>query len=286
MGGSFLGNISEIFLHRRFVVGRFPLNLWAMDSPLSASAPAPVVLIGGVTGGIGSALARRLAAAGVSVAGYARDAAKLAALQAELPGLLTLTAEATQPAEVEAAVAATVAHFGRLDGYVHAVGSILIKAAHQTRPEEWLRVLDLNLNSAFYGLRAALGPMQTQNHGSIVFISSVAAQAGLPAHEAIAAAKAGIDGLVRSAAASYAPRNIRINAVAPGLVDTPLAAPLLASEAARTFSEKMHPLGRIGRPEQIASLIAWLLTPDADWVTGQIYSIDGGLAHLRPRPKV
>ena len=133
-----------------------------MDSPLSASAPAPVVLIGGVTGGIGSALARRLAAAGVSVAGYARDAAKLAALQAELPGLLTLTAEATQPAEVEAAVAATVAHFGRLDGYVHAVGSILIKAAHQTRPEEWLRVLDLNLNSAFYGLRAALGPMQTQ----------------------------------------------------------------------------------------------------------------------------
>ena len=77
-----------------------------MDSPISASAPAPVVLIGGVTGGIGSALARRLAAAGVSVAGYARDAGKLAALQAELPGLLTLTAEATQPAEVEAAVAA------------------------------------------------------------------------------------------------------------------------------------------------------------------------------------
>jgi len=257
-----------------------------MTTSNSVQPTAPVVLIAGVTGGIGSALARRLTAAGASVAGYARDAARLAALQAELPGLFTVSADATQPAAVEAAVAATTAHFGRLDGYVHAVGSILIKAAHQTPPEEWLRVLDLNLNSAFYGLRAALAPMQTQNSGSIVLISSVAAQAGLPAHEAIAAAKAGIDGLVRSAAASYAPRNIRVNAVAPGLVDTPLAAPLLATEASRAFSEKMHPLGRVGRPEQVASLIAWLLSADADWVTGQIYSIDGGLAHLRPRPKV
>jgi NAD(P)-dependent dehydrogenase (short-subunit alcohol dehydrogenase family) len=274
-----------------FRVGRLAFSgilfrIACMSSQLSSAAFAPVVLIGGVTGGIGSALARQLVAAGASVAGYGRSVEKLAALQAELPSLFTLTVEATQPADVEAAVAATVAHFGRLDAYVHTVGSILIKPAHQTRPEEWLRVLDLNLNSAFYGLRAALGPMQAQNSGSIVLVSSVAAQAGLPAHEAIAAAKGGIDGLVRAAAASYAPRNIRVNAVAPGLVDTPLAAPLLASEQARTFSEKMHPLGRIGRPEQVASLIAWLLTPDADWVTGQIYSIDGGLAHLRPRPKV
>jgi len=256
------------------------------SSPVaSATSITPVVLIAGITGGIGSDLARRLAAAGWHVAGFARSTEKLATLRAEIPALFTVECDATQPAAVDAAVAATVAHFGRLDAYVHCVGSIFLKSAHLTKPDEWHRVLDLNLNSAFYGLRAALAPMQTQNSGSIVLLSSVAAQAGLPGHEAIAAAKSGINGLVLSAAASYAPRNIRINAVAPGLVDTPLAAPLLASEQSRAFSEKMHPLGRVGRPANIASLIAWLLTPDADWVTGQIWSVDGGLAHLRPRPK-
>jgi len=77
-----------------------------------------------------------------------------------------------------------------------------------------------------------------------------------------------------------------VNAVAPGLVDTPLSAPLLGSEQARAFSEKMHPLGQIGRPANVSSLIAWLLSEDADWVTGQVWSVDGGMAHLRPRPKV
>ena len=247
---------------------------------------APVALIAGITGGIGSDLARRLATTGWQLAGFARSGEKLAALQIELPGLLTHEADATQSAQVEAAVARTVAHYGRLDAYIHCVGSILIKSAHLTKLEEWHHVIDLNLNSAFYGLKAALGPMQTQNRGTIVLLSSAAAQTGLPSHEAIAAAKAGINGLVRSAAASYAPRNIRINAVAPGLVDTPLAAPLLSSESARAFSDKLHPLGKIGRPGNVASLIAWLLSDDADWVTGQIWSTDGGMAHLRPRPKV
>lgn len=243
-----------------------------------------LVIIAGITGGIGSDLARRLHAAGWRVGGFARSADKLAALAAELPGLETATVDATDPAAVESAITElTTRGGGRIDAYVHCVGSILLKSAHLTSLDEWRRTLDLNLNSAFYGLKAAVGLMQTQGAGSIVLVSSVAASTGLPSHEAIAAAKGGVEGLVRAAAASYASRNV--NAVAPSLTDTPMAAGLLGNPAARAFSEKMHPLGRVGTPANIASAIAYLLSPEADWVTGQVWGIDGGMGSVRPRPK-
>jgi NAD(P)-dependent dehydrogenase (short-subunit alcohol dehydrogenase family) len=245
-----------------------------------------VVLIAGITGGVGSNLARQLFAAGWRVAGLARDQARLDALATALPGLLTFTADATEPVAVEKAVQATLSTYGRLDGYVHAVGSILLKNTQQTTLEEWHGTLTLNLTTAFIALKAVLGPLQQGGGGACVFVSSAAAQVGLPNHEAIAAAKSGLDGLVRAAAASYANRNIRINAVAPGLVETPLAAPLLSNEAGRKVSAALHPLGRVGQAAQVASLIAWLLSPAGDWVTGEVWSIDGGLAHLRQRPKV
>lgn len=247
---------------------------------------SPVMLIAGISGGIGSALARLALTQGWRVAGYARDAARLEVLAAELPGLITAPADATDPAQVEAAIADLVARAGRLDAYVHAIGSILLKNAQQTSLDEWRRTLDMNLNSAFYGLKAVLGPLQKSGGGAALFVSSVAAETGLPSHEAIAAAKGGLNGLVKAAAASYANRNIRINAVAPGMVDTPLSQPIIGSEAGRKISEAMHPLGRIGRPENVASLLAWLASPAGDWVTGEIWSVDGGMAHLRSRPKV
>jgi NAD(P)-dependent dehydrogenase (short-subunit alcohol dehydrogenase family) len=119
--------------------------------------------------------------------------------------------------------------------------------------------------------------MRSQQSGSVVLVSSVAASQGLNNHELIAAAKAGIEGLVRSAAISHARSGIRFNAVAPGLTDTPMAAPLLSSEQARAISEQMHPLGRVGRPEEVARLIAFLAGADSGFVTGQIWGIDGGL---------
>lgn len=121
--------------------------------------------------------------------------------------------------------------------------------------------------------------------GSVVLMSTCAATVGLANHEAIAAAKGGVEGLVRAAAATYAPNAIRINAVAPGLVDTPLAAQITGNDAARKASEAMHPLGRIGDPGEIARVIAFLLDPYSAWITGQTFGVDGGLSRVRPREK-
>jgi NAD(P)-dependent dehydrogenase (short-subunit alcohol dehydrogenase family) len=240
----------------------------------SDSSPAPFVLIAGLTGGIGSDLARRLHRAGWRVGGFARSADRLAALAAELPGLETAVADATDPAAVEAALAdLTTRGGGQLDAYVHCVGSIILKAAHLTSIEEWRRTLDLNLNSAFYGLRAAVGPMQARGAGAIVLLSSVAASTGLPGHEAIAAAKGGIEGLVRAAAASYASRNIRINAVAPGPTDTPVMAGI-PDEWIKSM-EASIPLGRMARPAEIAAAVAYLASDDASFVNGSVLVANG-----------
>ena len=121
-----------------------------------------------------------------------------------------------------------------------------------------------------------------RQRGSLVLFSSVAAGVGLASHEAIGAAKAGVEGLARSAAASYAGKQIRVNAVAPGLCDTPLAARLLGSDAARAASGKMHPLGRVGTAADPAAAAAFLLDPaQSGWVTGQVLGVDGGLGSLR-----
>lgn len=243
------------------------------------------ILIGGVTGGIGRALAARALAAGWSVTGYARDAARLEALGKELPGLRTAAADAREAGEPDRAVRTALEAHGRLDGYAHCIGSILLKPAHLTTPDEWRETLATNLDTAFLALRAVLGPMQEAGAGSVVLVSTAAAGVGLPSHDAIAAAKAGLEGLARSAAATYASRNVRVNAVAPGLVETPLSAPVISSPAARQVSEKMHPLGRLGKPADVAAAIFWLLGDDASWVTGQVWGIDGGLARVRPRPR-
>jgi NAD(P)-dependent dehydrogenase (short-subunit alcohol dehydrogenase family) len=163
------------------------------------------------------------------------------------------------------------------------VGSIVLEPAHRTSAERLEEVLRLNLFSAFAAVRAAAQPMARGGGGSIVLMASAAARRGLANHEAIAAAKAGVIGLTLSAAATYAPRGVRVNAVAPGLVDTPMAAALTGNELARKASEKMHPLGRIGTPDDVARALEWLLDPAAGWVTGQVIGVDGGLATVAAR---
>ncbi len=118
-----------------------------------------------------------------------------------------------------------------------------------------------------------------------MLVSSAAARVGLANHEAIAAAKAGIEGLVRSAAATYGPAGLRVNAVAPGLTRTPLTERITSNDAAAEASRAMHVLGRLGEPQDVASAIAWLLDPDQSWVTGQVIGVDGGLGAVRAQPR-
>ena len=239
------------------------------------------VLVVGGGGGIGAAVARMVVAGGGQVFLAGRDEAKLAAVGGEL-GMPYGSVEAADPDAIDACADAAAAALGGLDGIVNCAGSLLLKPAHLTTTAEWQATLAANLSSAFGCVRAA-GRLLKAAGGSVVLVSSAAARVGLANHEAIAAAKAGVIGLVLSAAATYAKQKIRFNAVAPGLVRTPLTKGLVASELAEKASVGMHPLGRLGEPEDVARAIYFLLDPAQGWITGQVLGVDGGLADLRGR---
>jgi NAD(P)-dependent dehydrogenase (short-subunit alcohol dehydrogenase family) len=175
--------------------------------------------------------------------------------------------------------------FGAVDGVLNCIGSLLLKPAHITSDNDWNETITTNLTSSFYILRAAVKSM-TKQGGSIVLISSAAASIGLANHEAIAAAKAGILGLVRSAASTYASRGIRVNAVAPGLIRSKLTRKIWESETSLAASSQLHAIARAGTPEEVASAITWLLSPENKWITGQTIGVDGGLSSVVPRTKL
>ncbi len=231
----------------------------------------------GAAGGIGSALSRRLKKQGAELILVGRSVDPLAALGQELQSQ-TYVMDASKADEFEQALVS----LGSFQGVVNCAGTILLKPAHLTSEAEWHQTLQTNLTTAYATVRAGAKALYATG-GSIVLCSTAASRIGFANHEAIAAAKGGVIGLTLSAAATYAPRNIRVNCVAPGLVDTPLASRITSNAAALKASAAMHALGRIGRPEDVASGIAWLLDPENDWVTGQILGIDGGLGTLRGR---
>lgn len=240
-----------------------------------------VYLVLGGAGGIGCAVCRQLHNRGAEVIIGTREPERARSLSDEL-GLSVVQVEATDWDAVEGLVRSLLDTYGRLDGVANCVGSLLLKPAHATTQDEWAAVLASNLGSAFAVVRAA-GRVLRRVETSVVLVSSAAAQVGLANHEAIAAAKAGVIGLTRSAAATYAASGIRVNAVAPGMVRTPATSGLLGNERVEAASVELHALGRLGEPEDVASAIVWLLSPEQSWVTGQVLGVDGGLAAVRPR---
>lgn len=241
-------------------------------------------MIFGASGGIGSCLARKLAEAGHALALSACPSEALTSLGQELEAEVFPADARDWEATARSLTQAREALDG-LDGVAVCVGSLFLKPAHLTPREQWDEVLNVNLTAVFGILKASAKIMLTTG-GSIALVSSAAAGFGMANHEAIAAAKAGVEGLTRSAAATYAPRGIRVNCVAPGLVETPLTAGLVVHEANRALSEKLHPLGCLGSPEDVASALAWFLDPAQAWVTGQVLGVDGGLSRLQPRRSV
>lgn len=237
------------------------------------------ILIGG-GGGIGSAVTRRLKNRGATVIIAERNADKAETKAREL-GAIGMHCDATDFEQVADLVTRVVGEHGPVDGIANLAGSIVIKPVTSISQDEFLETIHQNLTSAFATVRAASRPMQKAGKGSIVLMSSCAARLGLMHHEAIAAAKGGVISLAQTAAASMAAKGVRVNCVAPGLVDTPMAARLTGSDRAREASEQMHPLGRLGEPEDIAAAIEWLITDDSSWVTGQCVGVDGGLAAIK-----
>ncbi len=246
----------------------------------SEAGPASYLVLGGY-GGVGRATCTLLLEQGARVAVLGRDSSRLEQLHDEL-GVACYRGDATSFEDVATHARQAHDHFGRLDGIANCVGSLLLKPAHLTSASEWETTLATNLTSAMATLRAAAEVMGSAG-GAVVLVASAAARIGIANHEAIAAAKAGVIGLTLSGAATYASRGLRVNCIAPGLVRTPLTERLTSNPDTMKASASMHALGRLGEPEDIAAMIAWLLGPAAGWMTGQVIGVDGGLASVVSR---
>ncbi len=168
-----------------------------------------------------------------------------------------------------------------IDGLVYCPGTINLKPFHRISLPDFQKEMDINFFGAVRVLQACLKGLKKSESSSVVLFSTVAVQTGMGFHAGIASAKGAIEGLSRSLAAEWAPSKIRVNSIAPSLTDTPLASSLLATPEKKESSDKRHPLGRVGTPQDIAKAATYLLSEDSSWMTGQILHLDGGMSSLK-----
>ena len=221
-----------------------------------------IVLVGG-NSGIGKAVAVQLQENGATIFSYSRTGEGTAAVDfstdfEELPGLPEI-----------------------IDGVVYCPGTINLKPFHRISIADFKQEMEVNFYGAIRLLQACLKGLKKSSSPSVVLYSTVAVQTGMGFHAGIASAKGAVEGLTRSLAAEWAPNKIRVNAIAPSLTETPLASALLSTPEKKEASDKRHPLGRVGRPEDIAEATVFLLSEKSSWMTGQILHLDGGMSHLK-----
>jgi NAD(P)-dependent dehydrogenase (short-subunit alcohol dehydrogenase family) len=249
---------------------------------MNLSFEGKVALVTGAASGMGLATAKGFAEAGAAVmlADVNQDGARSAAEDLVAAGhkAIGIRCDVADEAEVAAMVEQTVSTFGRLDAAFNNAG---VQAPPsdmaEEAAEEFDRVNAINLRGVWACMKHELHHMREQGSGAIVNCSSLGGLVGLPSRAAYHASKHGVIGLTRSAALEYAPRGIRINAVCPGIIDTPMVSSMLVSQPeAMKELMKEQPIGRLGRPEEIAAAVLWLCSPGASFVIGHALAVDGG----------
>lgn len=248
-----------------------------------------VAIVTGGGAGIGRATAERLAEEGATVVVADRDEASGEVVAHEIAGqggrAIAITTDVSQPDQIEALVQGTIAEFGKIDVLVNNAGVAVHGSVTDLSLEDWQKVMEVNLRSVWLMMKASI-PHMTAQGGSIVNMSSAQALIGFPGWAGYASTKGAIIALTQQAAVEYAKSGIRINSVAPGTIMTPLNQKIF-DEAAdpdaliRAWSDQ-HALGRFGEAEEVASVIAFLASDDASFITGVCIPVDGGMRILGP----
>ena len=245
---------------------------------MSAQESTPrVALVTGATRGIGAAIAAELAARGLRVIGTATSDEGAERIGAALAphGGRGVRLDVTDGAAVDALVDAIVKHDGGLHVLVNNAGITRDQLAMRMKDDDWDAVIDTNLKAVFRASRAAIRPMMKQRFGRIISITSVVGASGNPGQANYAAAKAGVAGMTRALARELGSRNITVNCVAPGFIDTDMTRAL--NEQQTTALLQQIPAGRLGQPEDIADAVAFLAGPQAGYVTGVTLHVNGGM---------